>query len=313
MKWNAHTRLVLGVGGIAAVFLMALSTPRLNESLAVSPVERFHSVEVPPADGPNILFICVDTLRADHVGLYGYHRDTTPRIDAFFGQGRVYERAYSASPSTGPSVVSMLTGLYPHRHGVRVLCQRIPANAITFVDHLRRAGYQTAAVISNAVLADTASGIGDRFDHYDDTVDEQEPFREAMFERSAARTTDAAIRWLTNARHPSRPHFLWVHYIDPHGPYRPPVDKPVDFEHEAARWIDPERVPTYSREADLYDGNEYVDRYDEEIAYTDREVGRLLDAYAKSGQVDHTLILFTSDHGESMMEHEHWFRHERNT
>jgi arylsulfatase len=296
-----------------AVMLLALAVPHVAESFAASAVDRLHAVKVPPVKGPNILLICVDTLRADHVGLYGYHRPTTPRVDAFFGKGRVYERAYATSPSTSPSVVSMLTGLYPHRHGVRVLCQRISPEVITIVDHLRRAGYEAAAVVSNAVLADSASGLGDRFDHYDDDVDEQEPFRKEMLERSAARTTDAAIHWMTNVRHSTKPHFLWVHYMDPHGPYRPPADRPVDFSHDIPKWIDPERVPTYSREPDVYDGNEYVDRYDEEIAYTDREVGRLLDAYAKCGLANDALIIFTSDHGESMMEHEHWFRHERNT
>jgi arylsulfatase len=313
LKKYFNLRVLLGLIAASVVMFVARSVPHVKESFASSRLAEFHAVEVEPTGGPNILFVCVDTLRADHVGLYGYARPTTPRIDAFFGRGRVYERAYAASPSTGPSVVSILTGLYPHRHGVRVLCQRITPDVITIVDHLRRSGYQTAAVVSNAVLADSASGLGERFDHYDDDVDKQEPFRDEMFERNAARTTDAAIRWMTELRHSKTRHFLWVHYIDPHGPYRPPDDKPVDFSHNKQRPIDPERVPTYSREPDVYDGNEYIDRYDEEIAYTDREVGRLLDAYAGLGLAEDALIIFTSDHGESMMEHEHWFRHERNT
>ncbi len=313
MKAPMRTKLVLALVVIVPIVLLALAVPHVAESFGGSTVDRFYAVKVSPVKGPNVLLISVDALRADHVGLYGYHRSTTPRVDAFFGRGRVYERAYATSPSTGPSVVSILTGLYPHRHGVRVLCQRISPDVVTVVDHLRRAGYEAAAVISNAVLANSASGLGDRFDYYDDDVDEREPFRKEMFERSAARTTDAAIRWLTESRHPAKPHFLWVHYMDPHGPYRPPADKPVDFSHDTPRWIDPERVPLYSREPDLYDGNEYVDRYDEEIAYADREVGRLLDAYTECALTSDALIIFTSDHGESMMEHEHWFRHERNT
>lgn len=313
MKAPMRTKLILGLVAVVAIVLLVSAAPRVGEPATASAVDRFHAVQVPSVTGPSILLICVDTVRADHVGLYGYHRATTPRIDAFFGKGRLYERTYATSPSTGPSVVSILTGLYPHRHGVRVLCQRISPNVVTVVDHLRRAGYEAAAVISNAVLADSASGLGSRFDYYDDDVNEQEPFRKEMFERSAARTTDAAIHWLTDRRQSTKPHFLWVHYMDPHGPYRPPADKPADFSHEAPKWIDPERVPAYSREPDLCDGNEYVDRYDEEIAYTDREVGRLLDAYTESGLTDDALIIFTSDHGESMMEHEYWFRHERNT
>lgn len=261
---------------------------------------------------PNVLLICVDTLRADHVGLYGYHRPTTPNVDAFFESGHVYERAYSVAPSTIPSVMSILTGRYPHHHGVRLIAQKLPTSEITITDRLRQAGFQTAAVVSNAVLADSASALGGRFDHYDDRVDEREPFREDMFERRAARTTDAAIDWLTTKRSPNRPHFLWVHYIDPHGPYRPPADKPVDFSHDEVVTIDPARVPRYAREPDVTDGNDYVDRYDEEIAYTDREVGRLLDAYTNLGLTDNAVIIFTADHGESMMEHEYWFWHEVN-
>lgn len=266
----------------------------------------------PAADRRNILLVCVDTLRADHVGLYGYHRATTPRIDAFFRSGRVFEYAYATAPVTTPSMVSALTGLYPHRHGMRLLMQRISPEVNTVVDDLRRGGYETAAIISNAVLTHEASGLGDRFDFYDDAVDEREPFREEMLERNAARTTDAAIDWLRQERDNDRPHFLWVHYIDPHGPYRPPADKPADFAHDVPVTIDPDRVPEYGREPGLTDGAEYVDRYDEEIAYTDREVGRLLDEYARLGLAESAAIILSSDHGESLMEHEHWFRHQMN-
>jgi arylsulfatase A-like enzyme len=262
------------------------------------------------ASGPNILLITIDALRADHVGLYGYKRPTTPRIDAYFGAGRVYEVAYSPTATTTPSIVSMLTGLHPPEHGVRLLCQRLSPEVVTVVDRIRRAGYQTAAVVSNAVLADSASGLGGRFEYYDDDVDEPEPFRVEMFERNAARTTDAVLRWLVEHRSADRPHFLWVHYIDPHGPYRAPADKPVEFNHAQAVPIDPLRVPIYARERGVTDGLEYVDRYDEEIAYTDREVGRLLSAYEELGLLDGSAVILTADHGESMMEHEHWFQHQ---
>lgn len=296
----------------AAIFSLALAATvhMVAGRITATSLERFHNVEAPPSNGPNIVLLVVDTLRADHVGIYGYRRDTTPHIDAFFGRGHVYERAYAPVPSTGPSMVSMLSGLYPQHHGVRLLCQRLLPDVITFVDHLRRAGYQAAAVVSNAVLADSATGLAARFDYYDDFVDEQEPFRDDMFERTAARTTDAALYWLTAKRDTGKPFFLWVHYIDPHGPYRPPEDKPVDFSHSSPAPISPDRVPSYARESDVTDGNEYVDRYDEEIAYTDREVGRLLETLEHLGLADGAAMIFTSDHGESMMDHDQWFRHE---
>jgi arylsulfatase len=265
----------------------------------------------PPAARPgaaSILLVSVDTLRADHLGLYGYRRATSPRIDAWFASGRVYDSAYSTEASTAPSLVSLLTGLLPQQHGVRLLYQRIPDATETVAERLRRAGYQTAAVVSSVVLTAEALGLDARFEHYDDHVDEPEP-RRPLFERRASRTTDAALAWLLEGRDPRRPHFLWVHYIDPHGPYRPPPERPVDFTHPAPSPLDLARVPDYQREPGVDDAFEYVDRYDEEIAYTDREVGRLLDGYARLGLTEGSLVVFTADHGESMLEHEQWFTH----
>ena len=107
----------------------------------------------------------------------------------------------------------------------------------------------------------------------------------------------------------TQPHFIWVHYIDPHGPYQPPTFKPTDFTHPDPLPIDMNRVYDYQRAPGVNDGFEYVDRYDEEIAYMDFEVGRLLDEYKKLGLAENALIIFTADHGESMMEHEKWFTH----
>ena len=276
-------------------------TPRNLASADLFPTE-FHQVQVAPVKGPNVVLICIDTLRADHMSLYGYHRPTTPRIDEFSTRCRIYERAYASAPFTSPSVVSMLTGLYPYRHGVRLLWQQVEKSTITIADHLRRVGYQTAAVVSNLALSDQACGLGSRFEHYDDEVDEPEPHRPHMLERRAGRTTDAALEWLTRGRRGEQPFFLWVHYIDPHGPYRPPEDAPVEFTHRAPRPVDVTRVASYVREQDVSDGLDYVDRYDEEIAYTDREVGRLLDALAELGLVNESLIILTADHGEMLMD-----------
>ena len=258
-------------------------------------------------DRPNILLISVDTLRADHLGLYGYERSTSPRIDEWFARGRVYERAYSTEASTSPSVVSMLTGMLPQEHGVRLHYQRLAADVVTVPQMLGASDYQTAAIVSNIVLTSEAMGLDRHFDYYDDFVDEKS-YR-AIYERGARPTTDAAIRWLDLHADLERPHFLWLHYIDPHGPYRPPPFKPTEFSHAVELKIDAHRVPRYQHEPGVRDGREYIDRYDEEIAYTDREIGRLLDEYVSRGLAENTLVIFTADHGESMMEHERWFTH----
>jgi arylsulfatase A-like enzyme len=241
------------------------------------------------------------------LGLYGYPRATTPHLDRWFGSGAVYLRTYSTSASTAPSVVSLLTGLYPRQHRVRLLHQLLSDRVTTVTEHLP-ADYARAAFVSNVVLTDEAIGLAGRFDHYDDFVDEKEPYR-LGFERTARRTTDAALRWIGGRADPRRPVFLWVHYIDPHGPYLPPERWRSRFDHPEPVLVDPLRVPRYQRDPAVSDGLEYVDRYDEEIAYADAEIGRLLDGLARLRPLDDALVVFTADHGETMMETDTWFDH----
>jgi arylsulfatase len=158
------------------------------------------------------------------------------------------------------------------------------------------------------VLTNEAIGLASDFDHYDDFVDQPEPHRK-VYERNAQRTTDAVLRWLAASRDLARPLFLWVHYIDPHGPYHPPDSWPRSFTHAEPRPINVANILEYQREPGLTDGLEYVDRYDEEVAYVDHEIGRLIDGYAERHRADEALIVFTADHGESMMEHQRWFTH----
>jgi arylsulfatase A-like enzyme len=255
-----------------------------------------------PSHPLNVILISIDTLRADHMSLFGYDRPTTPRIDAFADDARVFERAYATTSFTTPSVVSMLTGLYPYRHGVRLLWQPLDDKVVTLPEWLRNAGYQTAAVVSNLVLADEGSGLGRRFDHYDNRVDDPETNRPDMLERRAGPTTDAAMQWVAKRGESRQPFFLWVHYIDPHGPYEPPADADTSFKHDGELPIDPERVAEYVHDPTVTDMLDYVDRYDGEIRYTDREVGRLLDGLAKANLLDDALVILTADHGEYLLE-----------
>ncbi|RMH16741.1 MAG: hypothetical protein D6696_17535 [Acidobacteria bacterium] len=261
-----------------------------------------------PDVASDVLLITVDTLRPDHLGLYGYPRPTSPNLDRFFAADRaaIFERAYSTAAHTSPSVVSILSGLYPHRHRVRLFFQLLPEET-RLLPELLPGGFRSAGFVSNVVLTDEALGIAERFDHYDDFVDERESQR-AYYERGARRTTDAALRWL-RGRDAAERLFLWVHYIDPHGPYRPPADWRDRFDHAGRREILPAQISDYQREPGVTDGLYYVDRYDEEIAYADEQIGRLLDAWAVARPLDGTLVVFTADHGESMMEHERWFTH----
>jgi arylsulfatase len=260
-----------------------------------------------PRPDADVILITVDTLRADRVGLLGSARSTTPALDRFFAAGRIYTRAYSAAASTSPSVATLLTGLLPDQHRVRLFYQRIPDEVKLVTDQLP-SRHQRAAFVSNMVLTDEAIGFAERFDHYDDFVDERESSR-LVFERRAARTTDAALAWLERAADPARPLFLWVHYIDPHGPYRPPEDWKRSFAHEGPQPFEPERLRMPSHALETNDALDYVDAYDEEVAYTDAEIERLLAGLAARRKLDEALVIFTADHGETLTERPLWFTH----
>ncbi|HNQ24285.1 MAG TPA: sulfatase [Phycisphaerae bacterium] len=305
-RWRTCGLLLVGTAVALTTALVARPQP---SRAARQTVEAFHAVPALPAKGPNVLILCIDALRPDHTSLHGYPRDTTPQLKRFFGGATVFERAYAPAAITTPSVIGMLSGRYPQNHAVRLLCQKVPDTTILLSDHLRRSGYQTAAVVSNAVLSDAACGLAARFDHYDDRVDEVEANRPHMFERRAARTTDAALDWLRNHCDADRPHLLYLHYIDPHGPYTPPAECPARYTHDTPRMIDMTgRGGGIHPEGEL-DGLDLVDRYDEEIAYADQEAGRLLSEYQQLGYLEDALVILCADHGEAMMEHDHWFAH----
>jgi arylsulfatase A-like enzyme len=296
-----------GLRGVASLLLGAASLSCGRDSQGEGPV-------APPtrAAPPSIALLVVDTLRRDHLGAYGYERATTPGIDRWSTRGLVFDSAYTPVPFTAPAVMSLLTGLYPEHHRVRMVFQRIPPQSLTLPQYLKQAGYHTAAVVSNMVLTDEATGLGGRFDYFDDYVDE--PVRwsgtreRPAFERTAERTTDAALAWLGKAKALGRPLFIWVHYMDPHGPYTPPAQP---FRHDKPVPMDPKRVPLYNRTPGVTDGAEVVDRYDGEIAHTDRAVARFIEAWERAVAPGRSVVVLTADHGETLMEpgREQWFTH----
>jgi arylsulfatase A-like enzyme len=254
----------------------------------------------------DVLLISVDTLRADHLGAYGYRRNTSPNLDRWFAKGRVYERSYSTTAYTSPSVVSLLSGLLPQDHGVRLFDQLVSQHT-PLLTQLLPPAYQTAAFVSNWVLSDGALGVGSRFDHYEDGLGPDAAFDAADYR--AAAITDAALQWMSEHREEGRPLFLWVHYMDPHAPYRAPDEWRRSFGHAGSLEIPAGRVPRVVQQPGVTDALDYVDAYDEEIAYTDAEIGRLLNGYAKEREVDDALVIFTADHGESLVERGLWFGH----
>lgn len=219
---------------------------------------------------PNLVLITLDTTRADHLGAWGHPHARTPNLDALAARGTRWERCDTAAPVTLPSHATMLTGLYPPRHGVRDNgIFTLGAGVETIAERLAAAGYDTAAVVSAVVLA-RRHGLDQGFAVYDDDLGAGRARGTEVAERPADETTDAALARLAALR---PPYFLWVHYFDPHEEYRPPTV----FADAAAG---PHR---------LYDG---------EIAFMDAEIGRLLAALPASAA-----IVVAGDHGEMLGEH----------
>ena len=228
------------------------------------------------AGGFNVVIVTLDTTRADHLGCYGYEAAGTPALDAFAGMAVRFADVVSPVPLTLPSHTSMFTGLDPPNHGVWNNSEyRLDPSLTTLAEVLKKEGYQTAAFISAFVL-DARYGLDQGFGRYDDMVDTQVGSAYgSLSERSADKTTDAAIRWLDN-RDSANPFFLWVHYFDAHFPYEPPPPYATAFSGA------------------LYDG---------EIAFVDVQFGRFLDRLKADPAWERTVLIVVADHGESLWEH----------
>jgi arylsulfatase A-like enzyme len=280
----------------------------------------------PPHPRPNVLLITLDAVRADRLGAYGYRLETTPALDGLARKGVRFADASVAWPKTWPSMAALITGRYPTSNGVRLRPRRpLPAENVTLAEALRDAGYATGAVVTNVNLG-RAFGFDQGFDRFVESwVDEalrqtgQPTFENApgLVKRftNASITTRQAIELLgeLGAR---RPFFVWLHYIDPHGPYLPPPEYARLF--TGARRAAPvrlEEVPPYQRQIDPETGETatdiafYAAQYDREIRYVDDQLGLLFAMLAGRGLARNTLIVVTSDHGESLDENRYYLEH----
>jgi arylsulfatase A-like enzyme len=258
----------------------------------------------------NLMIIAVDTLRPDHLGCYGYQRNTSPNIDKLASEGVLFEDAVSQSPWTLPSFATALTSLYPTQHGAGFLepgagayGKRMRTVFPPLAMLLLKQGYTTGAIINAPALA-AEFGIDRGFELYDTTP--------RWDQRLADGTTADALKWLDLNK--DVPFFAFVHYFDPHLDYSPPApydtlfdpdydgrlgnsferETYMQFERELAREDDPAAIADWNHIRALYDG---------EIAFTDVAVGELLKGLEERGLKENTLIVFMSDHGEEFFEH----------
>ncbi len=256
----------------------------------------FFSPQQAGPGAPNIVIICLDTLRADHLGCYGYHRDTTPHIDRFAAQGVLFEQTLSQAPWTLPAHVSLFSSLYPSRHGVHRHDLAIRRRDKLFADILSKAGYATAGFV-DVFLLSRKYGFQRGFD----------TFRDEGEDKGAGQMVDQAIEWLSG-RQGKQPFFLFLHLFDPHSAYSAPPPfsgrwskkYPSEFRPDTDSLF---QVRTKKRTFAPIELAHVVACYDEEIAYADDELGRFFAYLRQAGLYDSSLIVFLSDHGEEFLEH----------
>jgi len=250
-----------------------------------------------------ILYIDIDSLRADHLSCYGYDRDTMPRLGAWIDEVALFEQAYAPIPLTDPSLASLLTGMHPIRHGVRHVGVALPAELPTLTEVLAAKGFETAAFFSRSGL-ENPRNVARAFDiaDFEGGRDDSLPHRRAGAERAqrrAAAVTDRALAWL-DERGDGR-FFLWLHYFDPHAFYDPPAAFRDAFAPDAPHLPVAELVAWWGRPDDL---GRMRARYDEEILTVDHHLARVVDALRARGAWDSTLFVLHADHGESLGEHD---------
>jgi choline-sulfatase len=252
---------------------------------------------VPPASAPTrIVLVSIDTLRADHLGCYGYGRATSPVLDALARQGVLFEDVTTPSPWTLPAHASLLTGLYPSRHGLKSHEVYLPSSVATLASILSRHGFATAAAVNSHNLS-ARFGLDRGFQEFlyvEEIADQREPSR---------RITDQAVAWLE--RYAGRKLFLFVHYYDVHSDYRSQAEYERQFVRPYAGRADGSTAQLMDhREGKVAlgaaDAPHLVDLYDAGIRQMDGELSRL---FAALGTAQPTLLVVTSDHGEEFFEH----------
>lgn len=258
-----------------------------------------------PPRGPNVLLIIIDTLRADHLGCYGYDRNTSPNIDKLAENAVRFENAVSSAPWTTPSIASIMTAQYPARMGFRHDPVKIDDRFVTLAEIFKQNNYRTKGIISHTFLSSEL-----KFDQGFDSYDEENARHRAHV--SSESITDKAIAYLEKNK--TAKHFLFLHYFDPHYDY---------ILHDQYNFT-PEYPGCYYSGQSIFDLRacapcmnrrdiEYVvGLHDSEIAYTDAHIGRLFKKLRELDLFESTLIILTADHGEEFLERgDNWIGHTR--
>lgn len=295
---------------VVAVALAGCSKQAEETTQALVAASAEANFLLPPGSPPHVVFISLDTVRPDYLGLYGHPWVKTPKLDELAAESIVFDDAMTPAPTTLAAHTAMMTSTYAHTHGVPRNGFVVGGENVTLAEILKAAGYSTAAVVGAFPLVHRF-GLNQGFDHYDD-----ETARGDFWQRSAEEVTDAALRHVAG-RGPGGPLFLFVHYFDAHAPYTPgkewfdlyreqPVEDPG---HPITRdWME-----VMTGKKNMGARKYLVQRYAAEITYLDHHVGRLIEGLRQAGIVDNAIIVVTSDHGESLWDNAPWFDHGHTT
>jgi arylsulfatase A-like enzyme len=325
-----------GIPALAGVLLLLVVT---DYGLAALAEGRTLAAVPPAASGaPNVLLIVLDTVRADHLSAYGYERYTTPNLKGLAARGVRFDRASSTAPWTLPSHASMFTGRWPSQLGVSVN-RKLDATYPTLAEFLTSCGYATAGFVANTFFCNERFGLGRGFARYVDFPEnarvslrevlrssevcgrlERLIFGSAVIDseapetrRAAAAINREALGWLSQ-RPPDRPYFLFLNYMDAHGPYFQPPGYPRRYGNGgeiAAAFSFLVGLGTADKRALPKEGSARLrsaaaslrDAYDDCLVALDDQVGRLLRELETRGELSNTLIVVTSDHGDHFGEH----------
>ena len=285
-------------------------------------LERRHIARLPasPAGSPNVLVIVVDTLRADHLSTYGYRRPTSPNLTRLAAQGVLFENAIAACSWTLPSHASMLTGRYPHEHGAQWLSSALDRRYPMMGEAFQRLGYRTAGFSASTYFFSRRNGLGRGFIHFEDDFESPASAlpqtywgervekllyrlklrRDRLGRRSAHEISQHALQWIDSGR---QPFLAFLNFYDTHDPYLPPEP----YLHRYSRLKHP--GGRISLAWDWFVGltpeerQGQMDAYDGAIEYVDSQIGEVFRELAKRGLDKNTLVIITSDHGESFNEH----------
>jgi len=287
---------ILVANGVVARESSVDSDNRANQDTTTAPAG-------PVAEDYNVILISVDSLRADHVGAYGYKRDTTPTIDALASDGVTFANASSTSAWTLPAHMSMITGRSLLGHGVVSDDRGLSDDVPTLAETLRSAGYTTAAIVS-APYVESRYGFARGFDHYDDQTINFATHGQSYTEVTAPRLQATADEWLS-ANH-DRKFFLFLHYWDVHYDYTPPSPYDTMFDPDYSGEMDGTNFyfrDDVHRDMDGRDLEHILALYDGEIRLVDDHILELRKSLNRLGIAANTVIVVAGDHGDEFFEH----------